>query len=141
MLETNGPLPVLDWSKFPLKISQVAQRLIGVQIECQPATDLLRRHARKEVCVYADPPYILATRTTSSYKHEMTNQEHKQLLDVLDEHPGPVILSGYDHPMYSERLRHWRRETKQVQAEAGASRTEVIWINPIAADWGQQKLF
>lgn len=30
-------------------------------------------------------------------------------------HPGPVILSGYAHPMYDERLKHWRRETKRAK--------------------------
>jgi site-specific DNA-adenine methylase len=93
--------------------------------------------------IYADPPYILSTRTTSSYKNEMTNEDHVELLEVLDKHPGPVILSGYSHPIYDEILKHWRRETKRAKAEAGAIREEVLWINPIAVEYGfqQQSLF
>lgn len=134
MIECNGPLPGQEWIRFPEKIAVVAERLIGVQIECQPAAELLQRYQRSNVLIYADPPYIHATRTTTSYRHEMSDRDHEELLELLDVHPGPVLLSGYAHPMYDERLRHWHRETKIAKAEAGAMREEVLWINPIAAE-------
>lgn len=138
MIEKNGPLPVLDWSKFPNKISSIAQRLIGVQIEQMKANDLIKKHNRPTVCIYADPPYLLSTRTTSAYAHEMTDKDHIQLLDALDEHIGPVLLSGYANELYDDKLQHWTRETREVLAEAGAIRTEVLWINPVAAEYSRQ---
>jgi DNA adenine methylase len=143
MIEMNGPLPGKEWLKFPEKISAVAERLIGVQIENQPAIDLIKRYSRQNVLIYADPPYILSARTTSSYKHEMTEDDHEQLIQTLEKHPGPVILSGYSHPLYDDRLKHWQRETKRAKAEAGAIREEVLWINPVAAEYGvyQESLF
>lgn len=48
-----------------------------------------------------------------------------------------MILSGYAHPLYDDRLKHWKREERQVKAEAAQKRTEVLWINPIAAYSGQ----
>ena len=113
------------------------------QIEHQPAIKLLERYARKDVLVYADPPYIIETRTKRHYKHEMTIEDHIELLDVLDAHPGPVLLSGYAHDLYDKRLAHWRREVQVVSAEAGAKREEVLWINPLAAHYAaqQQTLF
>ncbi len=121
----------------------VAERLKNVQIENQSAEDLLKRYARKDVLVYCDPPYLLSTRSKRLYKHEMMGEdEHSRLLEQLDNHPGPVLLSGYAHPLYDDRLEHWRRETKIVKAESGRSRTEVLWINPIAAEKvGQLQLF
>lgn len=141
MIECNGPLPGKEWTAFPNKIHAVAERLQGVQIECQPAMELLLRYKRKDVLIYADPPYVHETRTTTSYRYEMSNQDHVELLDMLDAHPGPVLLSGYAHHLYDDRLQHWRRETRQAKAEGGASREEVLWINPIASEWGQQRLF
>lgn len=142
MIEMNGPLPGQEWLRFPEKIQTVAERLIGVQIECQPALQLLERYRRPNVLIYADPPYLLSTRTTTSYRHEMSDQDHLELLESLDDHPGPVLLSGYAHPLYDRRLRHWRREIKQAKAENGAVREEVLWINPVAAGQiGQQLLF
>ncbi len=143
MIEMNGPLPGKEWLKFPEKISKVAERLIGVQIESQPAVKLIERYSRQNVLIYADPPYVLSTRTTTSYKHEMTLTEHEELLYTLNNHPGPVVLSGYSHPLYDDMLNDWRRETKRSKAEAGAIREEVLRINPFAAEHGfkQQTLF
>jgi DNA adenine methylase len=63
----------------------------------------------------------------------MAEDDHRELLEVLDAHSGPVLLSEYAHPIYDERLKHWKRETKAVNAESGKDREEVLWINPIAA--------
>lgn len=73
----------------------------------------------------------------------MTIDDHVELLETLDKHPGPVLLSGYAHPVYDERLKHWKREVRQVSAEAGAKREEVLWVNPVAAEqsYFQQSLF
>ncbi|GIP17794.1 DNA methyltransferase [Paenibacillus montaniterrae] len=141
LIELNGPLPGKEWLKFPERIQVVADRLKGVQIECQPASQLLQRYAKPNVLIYADPPYVHSTRTTTSYRHEMTDQDHIELLDLLDAHPGAVLLSGYDNELYNKRLAHWYRETKSAKAEGGASREEVLWINPAAAEWGQLRLF
>lgn len=122
LISSNGPEVAKEWSKLPEKIIIVAKRLKEAQIEHQPAVKLLERYQRKEVLIYADPPYILETRTKRHYKHEMTIEDHIELLDILDQHPGPVILSGYAHQVYDERLIHWRRVTMKVSAEAGAKR-------------------
>lgn len=120
----------------------VTDRLRGVQIECQPAVKLIQRYKRPEVLIYADPPYILSTRNNRMYKCEMKDDDHEELLDVLLQHPGPVLISGYAHPMYDAALKGWECETKQVKAEAGRSRTEVLWSNPVAAgQMGQLTLF
>lgn len=138
----NGPLPAKEWIKFPEKIAAVADRLQGVQIENQCAMKLIERYDHKDgenVLIYADPPYLLSTRTTTSYRCEMTDDQHSDLLDVLDRHKGPVVLSGYANELYDSRLQHWDRFTKKATAEGGARREEVIWINPNAASKVKQQ--
>lgn len=142
LISSNGPDTKKEWGKLPEKILLVAKRLKDAQIEHQPAVKLLERYNRKEVLVYADPPYIIETRTKRHYKYEMTIEDHIELLEVLDAHSGPVILSGYAHHVYDDRLKHWYRETLSVSAEAGAKRQEVLWINEAAAGgYFQQSLF
>jgi DNA adenine methylase len=131
-----------QWMEMPEKIVVIAQRLQGIQIEHQPAVKLIERYRRPDVLIYADPPYLMETRHGRMYRHEMTDDDHLELLDSLDAHPGPVLLSGYAHPLYDERLKHWHRETKVVQAEGGKKRKEVLWINPVAVEpMGQQTIF
>jgi DNA adenine methylase len=132
-----------QWSKLPEKILLVTERLKEVQIENQTAEKLIERYRRKEVLIYADPTYLRDTRTNRHYKHEMTVDDHIELLNLLKLHPGPVILSGYRHQLYDDTLNNWKRETKMVLAESGSIKEEVLWINPIAAEYGyqQQSLF
>lgn len=123
-----------QWSKIPQKISVVSERLKYAQIENQPALKLIERYRREDVLIYADPPYLRDTRTNRHYKYEMTTEDHIDLLDALQGHPGPVILSGYGHPLYDDRLIDWKRETKMVLAESRSIKEEVLWINPVAAE-------
>ncbi|AYC29656.1 DNA adenine methylase [Paenisporosarcina cavernae] len=142
LITYNGPDVTKEWSKLPEKILLVTKRLKQAQIEHQPAVKLLERYKREDVLVYADPPYIIETRTKRHYKHEMTIDDHIELLDVLEDHPGPVLLSGYAHQIYDDRLKHWHRETLNVAAEAGAKRQEVLWINQKARHgYFQESLF
>lgn len=136
LISSNGPDVAKEWSKLPEKIHLVTDRLKEAQIEHQPAVKLIERYKRSNVLIYADPPYIIETRTKRHYKHEMTIEDHIVLLDVLDAHPGPVLLSGYAHEVYDSKLSHWKRQTLDVAAEAGARRQEVLWINPKAAMTG-----
>jgi DNA adenine methylase len=124
-----------EWAKVPAKLEAVAERLRVAQIENQPAAKLLERYRRPDVLIYCDPPYIGSTRSKRMYRFEMMKEdEHSALIDQLEKHPGPVLISGYSHALYDSRLTHWLRETIQVQAESGQRRTEVLWINPIAAE-------
>lgn len=138
-ISSNGPKTADEWDRLPAKILKVAERLKEAQIEHQPAIKLIERYKREEVLIYADPPYIIETRTKRHYKHEMTIEDHVELLDTLAEHPGPVLLSGYAHTIYDDRLKEWKRETRVVSAEAGARRQEILWINPIASEFGYQQ--
>lgn len=135
--------PAVEWTKLPDKINFVASRLQGVQVEKQPATKIIKRYSKENVLIYADPPYLLDTRRGKMYKHEMTDDDHVELLELLKQHPGPVLLSGYAHPIYDELLSDWSREERRAQAEAGQIRNEILWINPVATKYGfhQESLF
>lgn len=127
-----------QWSKVPERIMAVTDRLKSVQIEQQPALKLIERYNAPSVMIYADPPYLLSTRSKRLYANEMKDVDHIELLAALDNHVGPVILSGYDHPMYNETLKDWHREERQAVADMGKVRTEVLWINPVAAEYSRQ---
>lgn len=55
---------------------QIADRLKSLQIEQQPAAQLIRRYKHPDYLIYADPPYVLETRRGRIYKHEMNNDDH-----------------------------------------------------------------
>nr|DAL87877.1 MAG TPA: DNA adenine methylase [Caudoviricetes sp.] len=144
LISANGPHVIREWDKLPQKLLIAAARLKQAQIENQPALKLIDRYDRPDVLIYADPPYILSTRTKRHYACEMTLQDHAELLDRLRMFRGSVLLSAYHHPLYDQLINEgWKMEEFQAKAESGASRTEVLWINPVAARTGfyQESLF
>lgn len=128
-----------DWMNLPDKIFLIAERLRGVQIECQPAIKLIRRFHHSNVLIYCDPPYVLSTRRGKQYRYEMDEKDHAELLCFLQQHPGPVLISGYDTDLYSRLLQGWHKETIKSINQLAMQRTECLWMNfePVR----QQKLF
>lgn len=128
------------WMDLPQRIIEIAKRLRGVQIENQDALTLIERYNFPTVLIYADPPYLLSTRTQNIYPNEMSDEQHIDLLNLLNKHKGPVILSGYACALYSEYLQGWTERKTSAVAEGGNLREEVIWLNPVAAK-DQNSLF
>lgn len=125
------------WAKLPDRLLQTIDRLKTAEIECRPATELIARNARPDVLLYIDPlyidpPYVLATRGRRRlYVQEMSDNEHEELLELLDAHPGPVFLSGYPNALYDQQLKHWARFEANAIAEGGGRRTEVLWVKGV----------
>ena len=119
------------WTDLPEIIVAAAERLRGVQIECRPALEAIRRFNFPNVLIYADPPYVISARSggKKQYKHEMTDADHMELLDALKAHKGPVILSGYASPIYDQELAGWRKETAHTTDQLSRRRQEVLWMN------------
>lgn len=117
------------WNQMPQLLITLSERLKAVQIENRPALDLIRRFNYDNVLIYADPPYLLSTRGGKQYRHEMTEQDHVELLAALLQHKGPVILSGYPSQLYDHELKLWNKITRKAYNQNADQRTEVIWCN------------
>lgn len=117
------------WCELPQKILRAAERLRGVQIENRTALELILRFNYKNVLIYCDPPYMLQTRHGKQYKHEMSDEDHEELLKVLLKHKGYVVLSGYATDLYNDMLKGWNRYETTSYTQTQTKRREVIWLN------------
>jgi len=99
------------------------------------AKEVIQQQDGANTCYYLDPPYLQETRTAPQiYRHEMTRDQHAELLDVVKAVKGKVLLSGYDSALYQERLADWTRHMFEVpnNAASGQSKrtmTECVWCN------------
>lgn len=118
-----------QWCNAPEVILEASDRLRGVQIENRPALELIRRFNYPNVLIYADPPYMLSTRHGKQYAAEMTDADHVELLETLLKHKGPVLVSGYRHPLYDDMLRGWHCETTTSADQKARVREECLWMN------------
>lgn len=118
-----------DWCNLPEKIMQAAERLRGVQIDNRPAIELIPRFNFENVLIYCDPPYMMETRHGKQYRCEMTNREHEELLAILIEHKGKVLISGYDTELYNSMLVGWNKYETTAYSQVCSLKKEVLWIN------------
>lgn len=129
--QSSSPSPAHTWANLPDALKEATNRLKNTQIENLPAIELIKRYDTKDVFIYADPPYLHETREKNKYlyEHEMTKEEHEDLLKTLLVHPGKVLISGYDSELYNQFLSGWHKEYKNTLAECGIVRQEVLWMN------------
>ncbi len=112
----------------------IAERLLRVQIENRPAIDVIRLYDSKETLFYCDPPYVHETRgDTKSYGFEMTNEEHRQLAQVLNSVNGRVAISNYQCDLMEELYpsSRWKKHLSPLKTihSTKDKRQEVLWVN------------
>jgi DNA adenine methylase len=116
-------------------LPDVHSRLARVVILNDPAIRVIRSQDGPGTLFYCDPPYVPSTRTAPDvYRHEMTIEEHAELLTVLKDCEGHVMLSGYRCDLYDTELAGWRREDLELPNASGSGkvkqkRIESIWMN------------
>jgi DNA adenine methylase len=116
-------------------LAAVHARLRDAVVLSRPALEVIRREDGEGTLFYCDPPYMPGTRTAPEvYRHEMTVQDHEEMLDALKGVKGMVMLSGYANDLYDTALAGWHREVVEVPNNAAGGKTkrrmqEVIWCN------------
>lgn len=141
------------WSTYPAAVAAAGQRMTGVLIENRPAIDVMQAHDAPDTLHFVDPPYVHGTRVMTgsrrTYKHELSDFDHVQLLDALLDLEGSVVLCGYPSELYDERLAGWIQHSTDARISAGrgtALRKEVVWLNPacvagLSAEAAQLRMF
>ena len=133
----SGTTPARDWVNYPDALAAIVERMRGVVVLNRDALEVMAAHDGPEALHYVDPPYLLGTRADEAhdYAHEMTDDQHRELLCFLRGLRGKVMLSGYPSPIYDEALAGWRRVERKALADGARKRVEVLWTN-----WKQESL-
>jgi len=130
-------------------------RLMRVQIDCRDALEVIRYWDNHDAVFYCDPPYVQETRAkgwVNVYAHEMSEEQHRALVETLLSVSGAVVLSGYEHPVYWPlENAGWERAEFKTSCHAAARtrvsgilgkgaatadvpRTEIVWRNKRAVE-------
>lgn len=128
------------WAEYPESLAAVGARLTGVLIEHADALTVMRQHDGPQTLHYVDPPYLPATRVLGGnryYRHEMSVEQHEELLSGIINLEGMVVLSGYPSSLYDAALVGWEKTSTEARISAArgtALRTECLWLNPLAIE-------
>lgn len=131
----SGTTPAHDWQHYPEALEMIIERLQGVVIENRPAEQIMIAHDSKKTLHYVDPPYPTSTRrgkwADNAYRHEMSDNDHRNLAYILHDLMGMVVISGYPCDLYDiELFPDWQRVEKEAMADGASKRTEVLWLSP-----------
>ena len=124
------------WWRAVDGLADVHRRLRDVMVRNGPALDVVRSEDKPSTLFYCDPPYLHDTRAAPrAYgPREMSEADHRELLEVLLECRGQVMLSGYPSGLYDTALAGWSRHAFDLPNHAAGGsvkgrETEVVWCN------------
>jgi DNA adenine methylase len=130
-------------SSFATSVEQLerfAERFRRVQVEQLDWREVLARYDGPTACFYLDPPYHPETRgerglrRNAAYVHELSHEDHEDLVAAAIALEGSVLVSGYDHPTYAplleagfERFTFAHNATASRVLDGRGPRLEVVW--------------
>ena len=123
------------WLNAVEGLADIHARLSRVVILCHNAVEVIGQQDSERTLFYLDPPYVPSTRASAgNYEHEMTEAEHRELLDAIKLCAGSVLLSGSPNRLYDETLSGWNRHDFEIdnKVAGGASKRKMIesvWCN------------
>jgi DNA adenine methylase len=128
---------VSAWLRVVEGLPDVHLRLRNVVVLNQDACDVIKKQDGEHTLFYCDPPYVHETRsTTGEYAFEMTEGQHRELLDILANIRGKFMLSGYPSELYQqwEQRLGWNRhdfliDNKASSGKVKEKKTECVWCN------------
>ena len=134
-VRSSSEARVSRWYNLPPKLLQVAERLRRVRVENRDARDIMGMFLnRPATLMYLDPPYL--TPRGHQYRLDQDQDFHLELLDLCNRSRSMILVSSYDHPLYSKELspeRGWTRQVLEVKTRDTTgrdfSRHEVLWRN------------
>lgn len=92
-------------------------------------SELKKRIFKGNEVIYADPPYLMSTRKGGRlYKHEYSEQNHIDLLNILKGISCPIIISGYRSSLYMDMLPGWFYKEFISRTRRGPV-VESVWFN------------
>lgn len=126
--------PIIDNWQETYHLWQIASRLRRVQIECDDALAVIRRFDGPETLFYVEPPYPHSSRGGHNfYEHELTDDDHRHLAEVLHSVRGMVLISSYPNVLYDELYATWQCFSFSSRTQASKVSTECVWISPAAS--------
>lgn len=131
------PGDINAWETMLEQLSIISERIQQATIVCKDFTEVLKAWDEENTLFYLDPPYLHSTRSEGStelYEHELTVEDHMNMIHLAKNARGKVIISGYSSPLYNRSLKNWKCKKKTVanhssQAKNKERRIECLWFN------------
>jgi DNA adenine methylase len=124
-----------DLLALPGKLAWWHERLRNVRLESRPWQEIVDRYDAPGTFFLADPPYlagVLRGSASEYYQHRMSAEAHVELIERLRRIQGHAMICGYNHPLYTRLLFHWRRvqfDARETMGGKAGRRKEIVWLS------------
>ncbi|MDQ7818741.1 MAG: DNA adenine methylase [Melioribacteraceae bacterium] len=118
-------------TKLPNLVT-IIERLRRVQIANYDFRLIFKKFDGPDTLFYCDPPYMHETRCNNNeYEFDMSDTDHKELLEICKAAKGRVAISGYDNPIYNKHLKGFYKliANKKPTTIVHSLRQEILWTN------------
>lgn len=123
--------PSLSWTNYVSEFERFHNRLRGTIVECLDYKDIFNKYDSPETLWYLDPPYVFSTRSVQqanrAYNCELTDDDHRDLIERIQTLAGMVLLSGYENEIYKSLP--WKCVTRESRTQRNGTRVEMLWMN------------
>lgn len=123
--------PVYDYLSMINHLSDVHTRLRNAVVMHRDALDIIGKDTYgQDTFMYLDPPYVTETRKSNQkYIVEMTDDDHRRMLDLCIASKAKICISGYDHPIYDVLEENGWQKMSMKTINAKYDAIETVWIN------------
>ncbi|WP_345993739.1 DNA adenine methylase [Sulfurimonas sp. HSL-1716] len=136
--ENSYSAPAKQFKELPYHLQAIIERLQGVVLENTDGLKIIEQADIESTLFYVDPPYMVHTRSSMKsgakyYRHEMTDEDHEELLKRILRAKANVLISGYKSDMYMDMLKDWEFVTFESRSSSNKGTTmreECLWIKP-----------
>lgn len=109
-------------------------RLSNVVITNRDAIKVIKKYDADNAFMYLDPPYVTSTRTSARYPHDMTDEQHIELLNTIIKCKSKILISGYDNELYNvltdNKWNKYDYEIKTINTKnEPKTKIETLWYN------------
>lgn len=121
-----------SWPKVIAELNCIAERVKQCTILSTSVFDVLKVWDEDDTFWYLDPPCLPNAReelANSTHSHNMTVEDHIQLIAMAKNARGKVLISGCSSPLYNRSLKGWKTKKKNVPGNNKERKIEVLWMN------------
>lgn len=102
VIRRNMAKSVSDFLSTVDRLPEIHQRLSKVMVLCRDGMKLMDEYSSPNVFIYADPPYVLSTRSSAErYVVDMTDEQQEQFIETCLRSKAKLLISGYDSELYN----------------------------------------
>lgn len=131
------PGDVNAWNTMLKQLPAIVDRIKATVILNKKFQEIFKVYDETDTFFYFDPPYLPDTRSNGSkdvYEHEMSVEDHIDLLTFIRDARSKIMISGYTSSLYNKYLKGWKTAKKELANHSGQGkskdrRIECLWWN------------